>query len=69
MALGDQRRRMRIQALETAAQYISSMENGGATPDELVKDVQDYDIYVEECEKLGKKLELMAEKLREQGVS
>ena len=61
MALGDRRRNLRIHALETAAQYIRIMESGGATPEELVEDVEDidedilYDLMrdhgdVEECE-------------------
>ncbi|MDN3661159.1 hypothetical protein [Vibrio agarivorans] len=64
MALGVKRRQLRIQALETAAQYIKSMESGGASPEELVEDPDDLELFIEECEKLADKLEAMAEKLQ-----
>lgn len=64
MALGSVRRRLRIQALETAAAMISGHLEAGATASEVDLDEEEFFILEEENQKVAEKLFAMADKLK-----
>lgn len=62
MALGDVRRNARANALEAAAQYAASFD--WSNHDEYQMSEDEYAVFMEECKKLSKQLEIKAEKIR-----
>lgn len=64
MALSEARRRLRIQAYETAATMILGHLEAGATHDEVGLSEEEFFILEEENKKVAEKLFAMAEKLK-----
>ena len=62
MALGDVRRNARANALEVAAQFVASFD--WSNHDEYQMTADEYSVFMQECKKLSKRLEIKAEKIR-----
>lgn len=62
MSLTTKRKDARINALDTAATYLETFD--WSNYDEANQSEEDYELFLEECKKMSKKLHVQADKLR-----
>ena len=64
MSLSPLRKNARINAIRTAAEYVRSFGEEGSDADEHQMSDEEYNLFLEECQKLAKTLEVKADKLQ-----
>lgn len=62
--LSDERRQARINALTTAATYLETFDWSNFDKYQTTED--EYELFLDECQKMHKRLEKQAEKLRKE---